>query len=46
MTQQQKESLYRDLAQIFIVSWWSFEQMFDEIMKVLDRHGFKQVENQ
>jgi 2-oxo-4-hydroxy-4-carboxy--5-ureidoimidazoline (OHCU) decarboxylase len=36
-----REGLYRELAQVFIVSWWDFERAWEELEKVLKKYGFE-----
>lgn len=44
MNDRQKQTLWRDLGQIFIWPWWDFERAFEELMKVLEKNGFRQTD--
>ena len=40
MTEQQKREFYRELAHVFIASWWELDDAMNGVIAVLERHGF------
>jgi hypothetical protein len=41
VTKQQKEAFYKELGQVFIWSWWDFDNAWEELVKVLKKYGFE-----